>query len=413
MANQYDRMEGIDDLSVEEFPSWAGKPVDHAWPWWPLLPLYPYGRRRTIVEELIPNQIWGFEQLQGLYYVAVPVRMTVVKVPEGLMLFNPLPPTPELRRAMKSLQKLHGPVVSIVLPTASGLEHKISLPSLARVFSKADIWICPGQWSFPISLPLGWLGIPSGRTKVLLQDGLPHQDSCDWISLGPLDIGLGRFQEVACFHKASRALLVTDALVGIQAEPPRLFDFDPTPLLFHARDVGDEPLEDSEAQRRKGWARLVLFASFLRPEKLNIPSISQVLRNAFKPGFRNAKAHFGLYPFEWKEGWENSAKEILGEKTPKIQFAPVLERLVFPRAKDTLFSWLEELNNLRNLRWLISAHFTAPLDFRPKEIRQLLKSTREREWAKNEGNWRFLGGVDKVLLRQKIVPKDPLKAFRD
>ena len=71
---------------------------DQRWPWWPLLPLYPYGRRRTIFRELIPDQIWGFEQLQGLYYVAVPVRLTVVKVEGGLMLINPLPPTTELLR---------------------------------------------------------------------------------------------------------------------------------------------------------------------------------------------------------------------------------------------------------------------------------------------------------------------------
>ena len=66
---------------------------DQSWPWWPLLPLYPYGRRATHFEELIPGQIWSLEQLQGIYYVAVPVRLTVAKVPGGLMLINPLPPS--------------------------------------------------------------------------------------------------------------------------------------------------------------------------------------------------------------------------------------------------------------------------------------------------------------------------------
>ena len=32
-------------------------PEHQHWPWWPLLPLYPYGRRRTLVRELIPGQI--------------------------------------------------------------------------------------------------------------------------------------------------------------------------------------------------------------------------------------------------------------------------------------------------------------------------------------------------------------------
>ena len=66
------------------------------WYWWPLFPLYPYGKKKTILRELIPDQIWSLEQIQGLYYVAVPIRMTVIKVDDGLMLINPLPPTIEL-----------------------------------------------------------------------------------------------------------------------------------------------------------------------------------------------------------------------------------------------------------------------------------------------------------------------------
>ena len=93
--------------------------TDQRWPWWPLLPLYPYGKRATHVEELIPGQVWSFEQLQGIYYVAVPIRLTVVKVPNGLMLVNPLPPTAELLTGLRALEAEHGPVCTIVLPTAS------------------------------------------------------------------------------------------------------------------------------------------------------------------------------------------------------------------------------------------------------------------------------------------------------
>jgi hypothetical protein len=40
-------------------------PADQRWGFWPLLPLYPYGRRRTLLSELIPGQLWSLEQLQG------------------------------------------------------------------------------------------------------------------------------------------------------------------------------------------------------------------------------------------------------------------------------------------------------------------------------------------------------------
>ena len=38
-------------------------PADQRWGFWPLLPLYPYGRRRTLFSELIPGQLWSLEQL--------------------------------------------------------------------------------------------------------------------------------------------------------------------------------------------------------------------------------------------------------------------------------------------------------------------------------------------------------------
>ncbi len=393
----------------ESFPNSS----DQSWPWWPLLPLYPYGRRRTLFKEIIPKQVWSFEQTQGLYYVAVPVRLTVAKVPGGLMLINPLPPTLELQKILKDLEAKYGEVLTIVLPTASGLEHKISLPSLARVFPKASIWLCEGQWSFPFNLPLDLIGISSSRTKFLFKDGLPHSEICDWHSLGPLDIGLGRFQEVACFHKPSGALFVTDALVGIEEEPPAIYELDPTPLLFHSRDRGDQPLVDSLEARRRGWARLVLFASFLRPSQLDIPPISEVLRFSFRSGVRTPKAHFGIFPFAWKEDWEESAKKLLGKKRPLLQVAPVLERLIFPRAKESLFDWLNQLERLKGLKWLISAHYSPIVSCDGYRIRDLKKRIESRPWADSNDDYKFLGGVDKLLLKFGVVPTDPLKAFKD
>ncbi|HYP03471.1 MAG TPA: DUF4336 domain-containing protein, partial [Cyanobium sp.] len=282
-------------------------PADQRWLWWPLLPLYPYGRRPTLVRQLLPDQLWSFEQLHGVWYVAVPIRMTVLRVREGLLLYAPVAPTGEVVAALRELEGRYGPVCTIVLPTTSGLEHKLPVPAMARAFPRAELWVTPRQWSFPLRLPSSWLGFPAGRTRVLLEEGVPHADQLDWLPLGPLDLGLGTFMEVACFHRSSGSLLVTDALVSISAEPPAVFDLDPTPLLFHARDRGDEPLIDSPENRRKGWKRIVLFANYLRPQPLDILSFSEVLKEAFAPGCRDARSHFGLYPFRWRRGWEEQA----------------------------------------------------------------------------------------------------------
>ncbi len=202
-------------------------------------------------------------------------------------------------------------------------------------------------------------------------------------------------------------------MVGIEAQPPELFDFDPTPLLFHARESGDQPLDDSPELRRKGWARLVLFASFLRPDVLAIPPISEVLENAFKPGLRNLKSHFGIFPFAWDKNWESSSKELIGNRRPIIQVAPVLERLVFPRARESLIQWLEETCKFKGMKWLVSAHYCAQVEFTPNQARNLKNNLFKRPWATDKGNWKFLDFLDKSLLKNGVVPKEPLSNFKD
>jgi len=380
---------------------------DQRWPWWPLLPLYPYGHRRTLVRELLPGRIWSFEQLQGVWYVAVPIRMTVVKVSDGLMLYAPVAVTGEVRERLRQLERLHGPVRTIVLPTASGLEHKLPVPAMARAFPEAEVWITPHQWSFPLALPPRLLGFPAGRTRVLGTDGLPHADQLRWLPLGPLDLGLGTFVEYGCLDQATGALLLTDALVAIPAEPPALFDADPTPLLFHARERGDEPLLDSAEHRRRGWRRLVLFANYLRPAPLDVAPLTEMLRTSLAPGCRQARSHFGLYPFRWRDHWQEEADALLPPGPPRIQVAAVLERLVFPRARPALVAWLRQLASLPELAWLIPAHYAAPVACSSAQLAALAHELEARAWATSEGNWAFLAGIDRTLLRLGLVPAEP------
>jgi hypothetical protein len=384
----------------------TASPADQRWPWWPLLPLYPYGRRRTLVRELIPERLWSFEQLQGVWYVAVPIRMVVLRVREGLLLYAPVAPTAEVRAHLEQLEERYGPVCTIVLPTASGLEHKLPVPAMARAFPEAQVWVTPRQWSFPLRLPSRWLGFPAGRTRVLLEEGVPHADQLDWLPLGPLDLGLGTFMEIACFDRASGSLLVTDALVAIPPEPPEVFDLDPTPLLFHGRERGSEPLRDSPDARRRGWMRLVLFANYLRPQPLDIPSLPEILGEGFAPGCRNARSHFGLYPFRWRQGWETQAEELMGRsgEAPRLMVAPVLEGLVFPRSREIFLQWIRALSACEALRQVLPAHYTAPVAISCGGLRELEERLRARSWAPEEGSWEFLAAIDRMLRKANLVP---------
>jgi hypothetical protein len=298
-------------------------------------------------------------------------------------------------------------VITIVLATSSGLEHKLPLPSLARAFPRAQVWVSPGQWSFPVRLPLRWLGFPAGRTHTLLEDGLPHGDQLVWDSLGPVDLGLGRFMEVSCFHKASGSLLVTDALVAIGPEPPELLEADPTPLLFHARDRGDEPLVDSAEQRRKGWQRLVLFASYFQPAPLEVLPLGQIWSQAFRPGLRNPRSYFGFYPFRWQNGWQEAFSALLTDGQPRLQLAPVLERLVFPRHRGLLLEWLRRLSRLQGISQMVGAHYLAPMACTGTDFARLAAELESRPWAPSSGDWATLAAIDDRLLAWGLVPGAP------
>eukprot|EP00965_Chrysotila_dentata_P227676 6196148-Pleurochrysis_carterae.AAC.1 len=47
------------------------------WPLWRALPLAPYGDRKTLAREVVPGKVWVFDQILGVFYVHVPIRMSV------------------------------------------------------------------------------------------------------------------------------------------------------------------------------------------------------------------------------------------------------------------------------------------------------------------------------------------------
>lgn len=196
---------------------------DFSWRYWFTLPIYPFGQRQTIRTEVIKDTIWTFDQLQGIFYVVVPVRMTVVKLSQGgLLVYAPVAPTPECIRLVEELVREYGDVKYIILPTISGLEHKVFVGPFARHFTQAVVYVAPNQWSFPVNLPLSWLGLPRQRTKILPSDSkqAPFSADFDYQVLGPIYLGPGQFEEVAFFHQSSRTLLVTDTIVSIPPDPP-------------------------------------------------------------------------------------------------------------------------------------------------------------------------------------------------
>jgi hypothetical protein len=375
------------------------------------VPLYPYGQRRTLRRELVPNQLWTFEQLQGILYVTVPIRMSVVRLAAGgLLVYAPVAPTAECVRLVQELEQQEGPVRYIILPTASGLEHKIFVGPFARRFPQAQVFVAPHQWSFPLNLPLTWLGLPGDRTQVLPLNSrqAPFGDEFDYAILGPINLGLGAFEEVAFFHRQSRTLLVTDAVVSVPATAPEIVELDPYPLLFHARERATDPIEDTPAHRRKGWQRIALFAFYFRPSALTVVPKAQVLREARQAPDRSRKAYFGLYPFQWQPQWQQSFEAL--RQGGRLVVAPILQRLILNRAPQETLAWVHRVTGW-NFEQVVPCHFDASVLTSPALFRDAFAFLEPSQTPVGpqvgllpEEDFAFLEELQQELIKLRIAP---------
>ncbi|MFN7515828.1 MAG: DUF4336 domain-containing protein [Dolichospermum sp.] len=386
----------VENESIEQIHA-----QDVSWRFWPVVPIYPYGQRRTIRKEVIKDTIWTFDQLQGIFYVVVPIRMTVIKLKKGgLLVYAPVAPTGECTRLLNELVTKHGDIKYIILPTISGIEHKVFVGPFARRFPNAQIFVAPGQWSFPLNLPLSWLGLPGKRTRILPENSqeAPFAEDFDYAILGPIDLGLGKFAEVAFFHKRSHTLLVTDTIVSVPAEPPAIVQLDPYPLLYHAKDQAFDMVLDTPANRLKGWQRVTLFALYFSPSTLKVPTWNQIWRDAQKAPERSKKAYFGFFPFQWQENWQDSFDILRGNG--RIFVAPILQSLILNRAPQETINWADHVAKW-DFQWLIPCHFDAPIKAEPQQFRQAFGFLETQP----------LGGV--VSSNSYLLPEDDFKLLRD
>lgn len=86
------------------------------------------------------------------------------------------------------VKELGAPVEYIVLPTFA-YEHKIFVGPFSRKFPRAQIWVAPRQWSWPLNLPLEFFGI--FRAKTLKDEDLstPWADEIEQKVLSSPEVG--------------------------------------------------------------------------------------------------------------------------------------------------------------------------------------------------------------------------------
>jgi hypothetical protein len=357
-----------------------------------------------LLQEVIKDTLWTFDQLMGILYVVVPIRMTVVRLEGGgLLVYSPVAPTLECVRLVKELVAKYGEVKYIILPTISGLEHKVFVGPFARKFPQAQVFVAPAQWSFPLNLPLSWLGLPAKRTQVLPGDSreAPFADEFDYHSLGPISLGLGSFGEVAFFHRRSQSLLLTDSVISISADPPLINQVDPYPLLFHARDNALEPVTDTPDNRRKGWQRIVLFALYFRPSALGDIHWGKVWQDGIKAPDRSKKAYFGLYPFQWQPDWQKSFAAL---QPGQLLVAPVLQTLILSRAPWQTLQWVDQVTTW-DFKRILPCHFDSPIVCTPQQFRQAFAFLYSKDsQSLLAEDFELLRNLEQKLCQRGIIP---------
>ena len=308
-------------------------------------PLVPLLSRRTTRTELVPGQVWAFEQEQGIGFglgVSTNVRMTVIKLRDGsLWVHDPIAPTEE---CVELLKEIGGEVKHACLSTTQ-YEHKIFAPAFTRKFPKCELWIVPGQFSFPLPLPNAFLGLFPKGTLGDPSKPPPWSDEIETelLFLPPLFWHNYTYSEAAFYHKDTESILVTDAAVYVGETAPGIIPEDDLEDLGSdecftirllklgnyrgGRNITSPNIPANQRDERitNGWKRMALFSLFIAPDAKNI-----------------------LNP-------ESSFRGLAG----KFVVSPIVFNVVFQFYRKEVAEWAQKVSQW-NAKRVIASHFPVP-----------------------------------------------------
>mmetsp|Transcript_37840 Transcript_37840/g.78573 ORF Transcript_37840/g.78573 Transcript_37840/m.78573 type:complete len:505 (-) Transcript_37840:1325-2839(-) len=346
---------------------------DRYWPYWLALPVFPFSQRKTLRRQ-VAGGVWTFDQVIGIYYVHVPIRMTVVALTQtqGLLVYAPVAATAECLQLLQELIVEYGPVKYIILPSVA-VEHKVLAGPFARQFPDAEFYVTDQQYSFPLNLPDRTLGLPPW-TQILPTSSrtshVPWQDEFDHEVL-TVKPGIGSmYQDVALFHRPSQTLMVCDSLFATTDEPPAILQ-EPeyvSALLFHARDFPTEIVVDTPEARRKGWRRIVLLFNFFFP--LHSANVDLGIQPLLHLNPSDPFGWAGWTPVAWK-GSEQELQAFgayAQNGTPTIY---TIVQIILSRGDSgrATQEWVDQVSSWKFGR-VIPQHLDAPLAIGPQEFAQ-------------------------------------------
>jgi len=316
---------------------------------------------------------------------------------------------------VRLLGSLGGGVEHIVLGTTL-YEHKVYLGPFTRRFPQAAVYVAPRQFSWPLDLPLPLLGV---RGAVTLEQGGRYPWSRDLahdvFSPRSVVVEAYKYSEVAFFHRSSRSLLVTDAVIFVDEEVPEVLEdslienaADNENFLIRTlawlnyqgnfrerkRELEAMPEPSPAKKSLRGWQRIVLFSLFISPDGKNVLDPRESFRKV-------------------------SGRWIVG---------PVVYALVYQNIPAELAEWVD-----RVARWpfqrIVAGHFASPRPGTGRDLRRAFEwtaalgqgqgeragaaaATEGTGWFKAPPPWRFLPSLQGAQEYDRSeVPEGDMKAL--
>jgi hypothetical protein len=137
----------------------------------------------------------------------------------------------------------------------------------------------------------------------------------------------------------------------VTEEVPAIYDSDPSPLLYHARDTITDNVQDTPETRKKGWRRIVLFGLYFTPSAITIKDFQSAIQER-RPDINSDFA--GIYPWDW-DGDEIASWRVLTGDGTKPLVAPILQTLLLNRSPVEVLDFADKVSQWPFTR-IIPAH---------------------------------------------------------
>ena len=337
-------------------------------------PFLGEGTKKTIKTTIVEGRCWALEQTIELGPLETSLRCVVVRLSSGdLWVHNPLAPTDEFFRLVESCSADDGAsppssasassrVSSIVVPTYA-LEHKIFARDAHERWPEAEIWVAPGQFSFPVkNVSNAYVYGTESNVFVLSESNDEAQTATkqptwkDEINYETLDVGAFnvansnvQIKECAFFDVKTGMLIVTDALAKIPLTPPVLSSKEKL-LLVSKRSTKDPQPDDTPENVLTGWKKTALLVTFFFPEHEELVSPSEVV---------------------WTDGWERNFDSI----SNRLLVPPVVRSLLYAQNPKAVRNWVDRVSARwgESMKIIVPAHWDAPIDANVNEFRNAFR----------------------------------------